>query len=233
MRRRPLLTLLTLLALGGTSLAAQPIIGENDNGSPNCLPFGCAGSLSVTRVQHQYAASAFTGPLEISRFSFFCTNSFCDPTSAFGTQAFTVRLATSTRAMGSLTSDLDANVGADAVTFVSSGVATGTYGTGFTITGPGFAYDPSAGNLLLDVFIGSGFDGVGLQFLNAGFSSDVDRISQFNGGTSSNPGYGLQIGINIDTGNYPFANTVPEPGSLFLFSIGAAMLALRRRRVRL
>jgi hypothetical protein len=143
---RRFLIAMVSVALTASSAASQSITaGVGTTG--NCYPFFCYQD--GARYQQIYSASLFPGVYDISRLSFFI--SAAAPSYAFTGQTFDVYLTTTSRPVDGLSSIFDDNVGPDRTefaTFSPTGPATSV----FSITGDTpFAYDPSTGNLLLDV----------------------------------------------------------------------------------
>jgi hypothetical protein len=92
-----------------------------------------------------------------------------------------------------------------------------------TFTGAPFLYNPSEGNLLLDISIAGGSGGNGVAFEeNDGVGDSLARYQNF--GTNNGDGYGLVTQFDSS----PAADT-PEPGMLALVACGLAAMALTVR----
>src|SRR5262249_21714871 len=121
------------------------------------------------------------------------------------------------------------NVGADDALFFSGALGGPVGGPTFTIAGSPFLYDPSGGNLLMDIFVtpgGSSFGGGYFDALeeNDSFAGETSRMQTFGGGTT-------RWGLGLVT-QFSAVAAVPEPSSLALFGLGSLVLARRRRRPR-
>lgn len=139
------LALTCALALAAVSPLEAQLIGDPLSGR-NTFPFGATVGGSGTRYQQVYASSNFAGPLAISSISFVEGRAGGTLTSAL----FEFYLSTTSRAVDGLSTDFDSNLGADTQLFGSFLLA-GAAPSRLTFSGTGFAYDPSAGNLLLDI----------------------------------------------------------------------------------
>ena len=122
-------------------------------GIGNSIPFGCNYfDESDTDYQQVYGSTNFVGPITIIGLEFFNTVDF----SGGGTEAqagsYVISLSTTQAAVNGLdATDLSNNLGPDNTTVYSGDVPTLSDGVlKFTLTTP-FTYDPSKGNLLLDV----------------------------------------------------------------------------------
>ncbi len=222
-------------------------IGTNDGGS--FIPFGDLSSeLSqllddpavVPQYQQVYNKDAFVGLLKITELQFF----ELDPPGALGSAllggTFTIRLSTTTKSMNGLACcdniSLDTNRGADEVVFALDQVLADNALVGtltFSGTTP-FTYDPSLGNLLIDMQVG-GYDpnnAVGDLVLGTrkffqqtndtigGVDPLVSLASNWDG--LNNMGVGLVTGIVF--------TFVPEPSTFFLMSSGLLILGLLPKR---
>jgi hypothetical protein len=149
----------------------------------------------------------------------------------FETADYTFTFSTSTFTVNNLnTADLDANPGADAALFASLNLS-GATGAKFSITagtggGTAFMYDPSAGDLLVDiaranVIVGSG--SWGLAAMSGSSGGLFSRAHNYDGGFNN---FGLVTEFDIEP------KAVSEPGTLALLGIGMAGLgfAAGRRR---
>lgn len=219
----------TILAVGLVASApasAQVTVGTMQLG--NSIPFG--STFFGNRYQQVYSASAFTGPLAIQSLSFFCTNSSCIPSLSFGTRTFSFSLSTTSKAVAGLSSSLNENFGSDVTPFYS-GVLSGTVGAGFSIVGNMFNYDPSQGNLLLEILVGPGTLPSPTLFVdrdavNSGLMSRAYGTGDV--GTAENSQtVGLVTGFNVNTGNV--VASVPEPATTALLGAGFALLAVSAR----
>ena len=190
----------------------------------NSIPFAYVSpspSDATTRYQQVYRAGAFPGPINIGAISFF---RFDSGQLASGT--FDLYLSATRSAVDALdTVNFDANLGASVALF-------GTFTIGgpapelLTFNGAPYLYDPSAGNLLLDLRVrgrltlpGSNASFVGSNDLPGG---NYSRAHNFAAGFA---GYGLDTRFDVAV--------VPEPATLALSAAGALALAgfaaLRRR----
>jgi len=152
---------------------------------------------------------------------------------------WTISLSQTTADWNTLSSTYASNIGLDN-TLVFSGNLTQPWAFGDTLvinlTTP-FAYDPSQGNLLMDVVVSGismaggkiGFDTNGYNAGNLNGNTFLGRVYYDGGGGTGfvDKGYGLVTGFDAGA-----PTTVPEPTSFVLVSLGLGALAagIRRRR---
>jgi hypothetical protein len=208
----------------GTLLGSSLTVGTDNaaNDFPFSGPFyGYAG----TDYQEAYASSDFSGPIEITGIDFFLGDGF---TGNLYSGTYTLSLSIISSGIGSLSStNLSGNLGSDDTVFETvalSGAAPGT----LTFTGTPFLYDPSLGNLLLDISVagGSGVGSTGVAYEdNNGVGTQVARYQNFGGGNGD--GFGMVTEFDSNSG----AAVAPEPATLsWLLGCGLAGLLFRRSR---
>ncbi len=219
------------------ALAAAPVhaqvIGAPAT-SVNCFPFTCYNLLDSntgnpypsTRYQQVYAASNFvSGPIAINRLSFFLSPSYT--AGPLNTGTYTIALSTTTAAVNGLSSTFASNLGADNTIFGVFNLG-GSAPSTLTFTGATFNYDPSLGNLLLDVqasiTAGSTAASVSTSYYEARYEDAAGAFSrQHNFGTIfDNTGLVTEFGFV----------QVPEPSSYALLAAGLAVMGLVARRRR-
>jgi hypothetical protein len=129
-----------------TPVRADVILGAPGN-SNNVFPF----SNYTGEYQQAYAANAFSGQTTITGLSFFLSNDFV---TGNVTGDFTISLSYSARSVGSLSSTYADNIGNGSTTIFSGHISQSLSPGHTTLTIIGitsFLYDPSLGDLLLDV----------------------------------------------------------------------------------
>jgi hypothetical protein len=220
-------------------LATMPAFAGNvtvglppDPGSGNCFPWGCGyGSGGTAEYQQVYTSSAFgTGPILINDIEFFNTQ-FNSGTTQMNTGTWTISLSTTTADWNTLSSNFASNIGANN-TQVFSGPLSQSWAFGDTLTinlSTPFLYNPSDGNLLMDVMANAQDPNGAIYFDVNSSNSVMGRVYCPSGiacssGTVAN-GYGLVTGFSYGQA------TTPEPGTLVMFGTGVLGLAglLRRK----
>jgi hypothetical protein len=212
-------------AVSVETVHADSIVAGAPGDSATCIPFGC---MDVDRYQQVYSGTLFPGLFTISAIAFPYTLDRMSP--AIDPAEYTIRLSTTNREVGGLSSvDMASNVGGDVV-LVFSGPLTGDVPRGgaltFTLPVP-FAFDPGAGNLLLDVIKSGGvFFGDDGVYLDSSTALDGVSGSLWRSGNTYfvNPSFGLVTAFAGDPA------PVPEPATMLLFATGAAGLFARLRR---
>jgi hypothetical protein len=220
-----------LLLLCGPLARADAIVVPNTvaTAEGNDSNFGPFFDNSV-RYQQVYSASQFpssTGPLRITQIAFRPDGSVTDPTLIILFDSVQIDLSTTSSTPGTLSTVFANNVGADDATVFNSFVfahATVAGPSGgpddFTVTFDitPFTYDPSAGNLLLDVRAFESGGGISAPFdaeSNSPFTAHVDAAS-----ISATSGSPFAIGLVTQ---FQFT-AVPEPSTLMLGSLGALLV---------
>ncbi|MFN6468104.1 MAG: PEP-CTERM sorting domain-containing protein [Nostoc sp. SerVER01] len=204
----------TALGVAGSAQALSITIGApGDLGSGDCAPFGC-----VLRYQQVYDASLFSSPILIDTISFFNQNFQPGSISA---ATYTINFSTTTKAVNALSSTFADNIGANNQSFFVGSLSGAITNGKFSITGNNFLYDPSQGNLLLDISKDAGsFDfSVFLDSQNGSApSGTISRVYSFDNSPSgiTNDNYGLVTEFSFNT------QSVPEPTSIIgLLGLGA------------
>ncbi|MEH2027608.1 hypothetical protein [Nostoc sp.] len=201
------------------------VIGNSPGlNSGNCFPFNC---LNGTRYQQVYNADLFSDAVVIDEISFFNTE-YLRVSNIIDTATYEVYLSTTAKAVNALdTVNFSSNVGTDNSLFFKGKLGGTIIGKTFSISAQSsFLYNPSKGNLLLDIFKtnslgeGSGF----LDARNGTFGNDSSRAHNFGTGFTS---YGLVTEFRT----HPIS--VPEPTSitgLLAFAALGAGLTLKDKQ---
>src|SRR5262249_30390450 len=135
----------------------------------NVFPF----SAYTGEYQQAYAANAFSGQTTITGLSFF----FSRPSNTVAGD-FTISLSYSAHPVGSLSSTYADNIGNGSTTIFSGHISqSGSPGGTLTIIGnTSFLYDPSLGDLLLDVVASNETSSAALAFNSTGTFAEFERV---------------------------------------------------------
>ena len=192
--------LFLLAAFGPSANAGSIVIGTNNFG--NFIPFfgGYGGGVEY---QELYGAAAFSGPIAITSIG------FASAGTGSGTDNVTISLSTTSATLASPSGTFSANRGADFTQVFSGPISLTAANNGsfdLIFSTSVFNYDPSQGNLLLDVIINTSTGGIPFE---SGSNSQVSRVYQGSAGPTGNPSAGNGLVTQFGTGT-------PEPGSLWL-----------------
>lgn len=227
MKRIVCATLLLCCAFPLTLPGESIVLGTDSGG--NADPFaGPFPGFPGTRYQEAYASSDFAGPISISAIDFFLQPGFSGSTLYGAT--YQVSLSIIGADIDALSeTNLDSNPGVDNTLFAVETLA-GPAPNVLTFSGGPFYYDPSLGNLLLDMRVSNPTGGGSAIFQDgAGRGpAGIIRYSNFFNGTR---GYGLVTEFSgVSSSRFTNELVSPEPGTLVLLGGGLAGLFIRRRR---
>ena len=221
MRILAALAVAPLTALALASSAAAQVLVAGPNADANAFPFAATGIGANTRYQQVYRASAFPGLTSFNEIAFFPSQP-----GTVASSTFDVYVSTTSAAVDGLdVTDLDANLGANTAYFGTFSIG-GPAGATLALVGTPYLYDPTLGNLLVDIRFTVAPQGGNVAYLGTGGVPGIDysRAHDFGNGFA---GYGL------DT---RFASVrvvaAPEPGTFALAASGLVAVAARVRRRR-
>ena len=208
-----ILTCLAALTAAATPTAAAVTVGNADG--PNCDPFSCGPTDEMTEYQQVYVSSAFPGVLSFDEVSF-TMNAF-----QYGPQmdsaTYTVSFYLTSAGVTTLSSNLASNEGSSLGTLGTFQIG-GTMPAVLSLSGATISYDPSMGNLLMDVVMSDPtlVFGSYQSFFNADFTQAVTARAW---NSTIYGDAGAQAGALQTT-----FGAVPEPSTWALMLLGFAGL---------
>jgi hypothetical protein len=225
------LAALWIAALGHTAQADEIKLVPPDPSLGLCEPFACA-----THVQQVFDAALFSSGITINMLTFFnlppnASEGFVEPAQ------YRFSLSTTARSSTSLSRVFASNLGADAVqvlTWNVPGFTTGFQSLQLPLSSV-FRYDPTLGNLLLDIqkdrtgnfgdgpiYADGSIQANGVAMLSNSLGEGQNTIREHTGLTTAFAGSLLSGDVS----------PVPEPSSMLLLASGAASLIARSSRAR-
>jgi hypothetical protein len=222
--------------LAAAPAAAQDVSFGGPVAGTNAAPLTNYHFLPANRYQQLYTGSQFAGPVLIDAIRFSNTASVAGGfPGSIAPGNYLVRLAVTNRAENGLGTDFDANVSGFSATFFSGTLSGGL----LRIAGDSYLFDPSRGNLLLDITVLSQ-DPVGFLGLDYSRSSTDGTSRVFNTfplpPSPVSPGMPSVVraddwGLNTTFETRAVVAT-PEPESLALVAGGLGLIVVFRRRRR-
>lgn len=208
------------LAAAAPARATSVLFGDPpDEFNATCFPFGCTDLFPSNRYQQAYDASGFSGTLGIVEIRFFQTQF---PGGALNDGVYEIRLSTTSKGVNALDTDFVSNIGPDETLFATvadlDSVFDGTTLVFASVTP--FVFDPTEGNLLVDIQI----SGVSENGTDAFFDSRIGTSAGAFGQMHNFDGVFADTGLTTQF-------LVPEPVSGSLLASGLLGLTwLSRRR---
>jgi hypothetical protein len=204
-----------------SALFAAPARADVTVGTPsiggNCFPFGCG---YTGEYQQVYGSSAFVGPITVGTVQFF-------PSAAWplnsNSGSFTLTFYLTNAAVDGLSTNPSANE-----TTLLSNFGTFVPGTNYSFTGDAFTYDPSLGNLLLDITTPGAPNASNVLYFSSAKGDPMSNLYR-SGGTGA-----FATGTNGLITRFSEPNEVPEPTTwaMMLVGFGAIGFSMRRRSKR-
>jgi len=204
---------------------ADSIVLGTDSGG-NADPFaGPFSGFPGTEYQEAYAASNFSGPISITSVNFLLEPGYSGTT--LNSATYQVSFSTIAANIDDLSgTDLQSNLGEDDAVFSTVNLS-GTAPATLTFTGGPYLYDPSLGNLLLDIQISEVTSSGSAAFEdgNGDGPPGIVRYSNLYNGTT---GFGMVTEFGYSASKNLSNLDIPEPSTLILFGCGLAGLLVRR-----
>jgi hypothetical protein len=234
--RLSLPALATAVLLAAAPASAQDVSFGGPVAGSNAFPFNDYHFLPANRYQQLYTGSQFGGPVLIDAIRFSNTASVAGGyPGSIASGNYLIRFAVTDRAENGLGTNFDANITGFTETFFSGTLAGGL----LRIAGNPYLFDPSRGNLLMDVTVLSQ-DPYALLSLDFSRSATDGTSRVFNTfplpPNPVTPGVPSvvradELGLNTTFETRAIVAT-PEPASLALVAGGLGLLVVyvRRRR---
>jgi hypothetical protein len=212
--------LISTVVLGSVVGANAQSVTIGSGAGGNVFPFGLytSGFGPGTDYEQVYNSASFSSSLDINQISFFVLNP-----GDWDAGTYSLYLSTTSVGVGGLTgtpSDIGANNQLFGTFALSGAVPSGQ----FTFSGTSFDYNPTQGNLLLDIVIsGQSYNGgISLQAMDGDAGTLFSRYYNAGAGTS---GYGLVTEFS----DVP-ASSVPDSSSVLVLLSGACLALETARR---